>query len=217
VLRAWRRRPAVARLRRRRPGVRRLLAAGLAAAAASVALRMVAPEPPHGVVVVVAAHDLAAGRQLTAGDLRRSVWAPGTAPGLVVTDPARALGRSLAGPLTAGSPITAAGLLGPGLLAGQEPGRLAVVVPLTQPGLVGLVEAGDHVDVVSAATGTGAATDAVVLAERAASGGGWAGFGDAAEAGTVTGELVLGVDAAEAGALARAEAAGPLGIAVHSR
>lgn len=180
---------------------------------------MMAPPPARGVPVVVAAGDLAAGRLLSAGDLRRVLWAPGTAPRAVVTDPRAVIGRTLAGPLSAGSALTAAGLLGPGLLTGQPPGLLAVPVPVSGPDAAGLVEAGDHVDVVSGATGTVVATNAVVLARAAAAGGvdGWAGLGGTSSTGAAGGVLVLAVGGVEAGQLTKAQAAGPLTVAVHGR
>lgn len=120
----------------------------------ALALPRLAPAPAHRVRVVVAAHDLAAGRQLTDSDLRAALWAPGTAPRDGLHEPAQAAGRILAGPLSEGSPVTRAGLLGPGLLAGQEVGLLAVPVRLTGAAPTGLVEAGDRVDVLSAASGS---------------------------------------------------------------
>lgn len=214
-------------LRRRRPGLRRLLAAGLVAAAVAVALPRLAPAPAHRVRVLVAAHDLAAGRQLTDSDLRVASWAPGTAPRDELHEPAQAAGRVLAGPLTEGSPVTRAGLLGAGLLAGQEEGLLAVPVRLTAAAPKGLVEAGDRVDVLSAASGSAVATDAVVLAADLRTGadggpadldglGGSSGAG-AGWSGTAGPVLVLGVGLDAAERLTKAQAAGPLGVAVHPR
>jgi len=197
----------------------------------ALALPQLAPAPPHRLRVLVAAHDLAAGRQLTSTDLRVAAWAPGTAPRDELRTPGQAAGRILAGPLTEGSPITRADLLGPGLLAGQEVGLLAVPVRLTGPAPTGLVEAGDRVDVLSAASGSAVATDAVVLAadlraglDDGADGGpgafdkfGGASGGGGGWSGTAGAVLVLGVDLEAAEQLTKAQAAGPLGVAVHAR
>ena len=184
-------------LRRRRPGLRRLLAAGLLAGGAAVALPVLAPTPSPHPTVLVAAHDLAAGQVLSGSDLRRAAWAPGTVPGAAVRDAGAAVGRILSGPLTTGSPVTEAGLLGPGLLTGQDAGLLAVPVRLSEPMPAGLVRPGDRVDVLSGAGGSTVASDAVVLAAQPA--------------------LVLGVGLEAAERLAQAESVGPLGLAVQAR
>jgi pilus assembly protein CpaB len=197
------------------------------AAAVALALPTLAPAPAHRVRVLVAAHDLAAGRRLTSADLRVAGWAPGTAPRDGLGEPGQAAGRTLAGPLTEGSPVTRADLLGPGLLTGQEVGLLAVPVRLSGVAPSGLVQAGDRVDVLSAASGSAVATDAVVLAADlgpAADGGAGALDGFGGQSGGATGGsgtagavLVLGVGLDAAERLTRAQAAGPLGVAVHAR
>lgn len=214
-------RPVTVHLRRRRPGLRRLLAAGLVAGAAAAALPVLAPAPAPRVTVLVAARDLPAGLRLTPADVRVAAWAPGTRPRGAVPDASAATGQTLSAALSEGSPVTDAGLLGPGLLAGQAIGLLAVPIQLTGPAPAGLVQTGDHVDVLSGATGSSVATDAVVLAaDGRGAGDGSASLGALAggsgQAGGTT-LLVLAVGPEAAGRLTQAQAAGPLGLAVHAR
>jgi hypothetical protein len=106
-------------------------------------------------------------------------------------------------------------------------GLLAVPVRLTGPTPSGLVEAGDRVDVLSAASGSAVATDAVVLAadlragadagSGALDGFGGSSGGGAGWSGSAGPVLVLGVGLDAAERLTRAQAAGPLGVAVHAR
>jgi Flp pilus assembly protein CpaB len=98
--------------------------------------------------VLTAAHDLAPGTVLTAADLRRVGFAPGTVPAGVV-DAQQALGRTTVGPVREGEPITDARLLGAGLLDGR-PGLVAVPVRIGDPGAVGLLRVGDRIDVLAA-------------------------------------------------------------------
>jgi Flp pilus assembly protein CpaB len=127
------------------------------AAAAAVGLRILAPAPPRLVPVVVATHDIAAGHRLAAGDVRVAGWLPGTGPRRAVAQAAGAVGRVSAGPLAAGSAVTEADLLGPGLLTGQPPGLLAVPVRVAESAAAGLVRRGDRVDVIAVAGSGGAA------------------------------------------------------------
>ena len=127
-------------LRRRRP-----LAALLTAVAVTAGLQAAAGPGPSTVAVTVAARDLPAGAALAAGDLRTARFAPGSAPDGVVDDP---VGQVLAAPLRAGEPVTDARLVGPALTAGR-PGLVAVPVRLPDPGLVGLLDVGDRIDLVA--------------------------------------------------------------------
>jgi pilus assembly protein CpaB len=198
--------------------VRRLLSAGLVAAAAAVGLQVLAPPPPHLVPVVVAAHDLAAGRPVERGDLAVGQWAPGSGPDQASADAAAFVGRVTAGPVPGGAALTEADLLGPGLLAGQPPDLLAVPVRLGDPTPAGLVRSGDRVDLISGA-GAAVVSDVVVLADPASGPTAADGFGGlgtgAAASGGAGGVLVVGVFAGQAGRLAAAQSAGPLSLAVH--
>jgi Flp pilus assembly protein CpaB len=199
------------------------LSAGLVAAAAAVGMQMAKPATPASTSVVVAAHDIPAGQRLTASDLRASPWRPGTAPDERVRDVAAAVGRVSAGVLTAGSPVTTGQLLGPGLLHGQAPGLLAVPVRVPGAGATGLVHRGDRVDVLLGGSGDGGAGVGGV------GGSGSGGVEQAASGGTVVRSavvlaqpgragttLILGVSSGDAERLARAQAAGPLSVAVHA-
>ena len=204
-------------LRRRRPGVRRLLAAGLVAGAAAAGLPVLAPTPAPRVPVLVAAHDLAAGARLSEADVVLARWAPGTEPARVAQAPAAVVGRVAAGPVPRGAPVTDAELLGPGLLVGMEPGRLAVAVRLADPAAAALARRGDRVDLLTG-TGSGAVvTGVIVLAEPGPSGDDAGTFGSGSAGSAPSGALVIvAVTSGEAAELARAQANGPLSLAVHA-
>src|SRR4051794_34564128 len=97
-LRAGARRVRRAVLRRRR-----LLAALCALVAVWAGLRATAAPAPALVPVTVAAHDLGAGTVLGPGDVTTVGFAPATVPAGRVRDP---VGRTLAGPLRRGQPLT---------------------------------------------------------------------------------------------------------------
>jgi Flp pilus assembly protein CpaB len=106
------------------------------------------------VPVVVAARDLASGATLTSADLAVRRYPVAVAP----TGPTvRALGRTLAGPVTQGEPITGVRLVSPSLLSGY-PGLVALPVRLSDADAAGLLRAGDHVDLVAADARRGTAT-----------------------------------------------------------
>jgi Flp pilus assembly protein CpaB len=133
------------------------------------------------------------------------------------------VGRVAAGPIGRGAPVTEADLLGPGLLVGQDERRLAVPVRLADPAAAGLARRGDRVDLF-AATGSGAVVaDVVVLAEPGPAAGDEGGaslegpVGSAAVGAAAGGAVVIvAVTSGEAAELARAQAAGPLSLAVHA-
>lgn len=128
---------------------RRLLAAGLAAAAVAFAIEAASPGPPPRVKVPVAARDLDGGISLTAADLTTAAYAPGTAPeGLV--DTADAIGRVLAGPLRAGEPLTDRRLVGPELLNGWGEDLVAAPVRVADAGATTLIRPGDRITLLAA-------------------------------------------------------------------
>jgi Flp pilus assembly protein CpaB len=99
-------------------------------------------------MVLTAAHDLAAGVVVGAGDVRRAPYDPAGVP--EGTLPAAAVvGRTTTGPVRAGEPITDARLVEAGLLRGY-PGLVAVPVRIGDPGAVRLLRAGDRVDLLAA-------------------------------------------------------------------
>jgi Flp pilus assembly protein CpaB len=125
---------------------RRLLAGLLTAVAVAAGLHTATAAPPAQVSVLVAAHDLPAGRVVGAGDVRRVGFAPGSVPAGLARSPA---GRTLAAPLRAGEPLTDVRLVGPALTDGY-PGLTAVPVRLPDAGMAGLLRVGDRIDLVSA-------------------------------------------------------------------
>jgi Flp pilus assembly protein CpaB len=147
---------------------RRPLAALLAAVAVLVGLRVAAAPPPRTVDVQVAARDLAAGATISPTDLTTARLDPALVPHGVVDDPT---GATLAGPLRAGEPVTDVRVAGSSLAA-AHPGLTALPVRLPDAGVVGLLQAGDRVDVIATDPAAGSAsvlvTDALVLAVPAA-------------------------------------------------
>jgi len=155
------RRPGHGRtLRRALARRRRLLAAGLAAAAVAVGLPVLAPPDPVTVPVTVAASDLPAGRFLTGSDTTIERWPAENLPSGLLPAPE---GRRLASPLRRGEPVTDARLTGEGLLTGQSRNVLALPVRLADPASAELVRTGDRVDVLA-----GDPQDTPVPSERAA-------------------------------------------------
>jgi Flp pilus assembly protein CpaB len=140
-------------LARRRP-----LAAGCAAVAVLAGVHAARPPAGDTVAVTVAAHDLASGTVLGPSDVAARRFPAGSAP----TGPQiRVVGRTLAGPVRAGEPITDVRLVTPGLVAGF-PGRVALPVRIADGDAVGLLRVGDHVDLVAADPRSGSATYAAV-------------------------------------------------------
>ena len=99
--------------------------------------------------MLTAAHDLAAGVVVGSGDLRRAPYVPGSVPDGTLADAAAALGRTTAGPVRAGEPLTDARLVSASLLEGY-PGLVAVPVRIGDPGAVRLLRVGDRVDLLAA-------------------------------------------------------------------
>jgi Flp pilus assembly protein CpaB len=156
----------------RTAAARRVTAGVLVVLAGVAALR---PDPADGrAEVVVFAHDLAPGVELTAADLRIESRSKTTIPDGSQADPATLLGSTLAGPARRGEVITDVRLLSP-RLAEATAGPDARVVPLrlADAALLDLIRPGDVVDVLAAdsATPSGAvdeqprvvATNAVVV------------------------------------------------------
>ncbi|MDQ1540364.1 MAG: pilus assembly protein CpaB, partial [Actinomycetota bacterium] len=149
---------------------RRLIAAGLVGLAAALAVGALAPKPPPTVVVVTAAHDLAAGATLTAADLRPVAVPPSVVPAGAVFDAALIVGHQLSGPLRRGEPLTDV-RLDEGLLHRPGGGLVSVPVRLADIQAARLLRVGQRVDVLAANTSTepGAApTAAAVVAASVA-------------------------------------------------
>jgi Flp pilus assembly protein CpaB len=191
---------------------RRLLAAGLTAAAVATALGVVAPPPPATEAVVVAARDLPGGGVLRAQDLSVRRFSPGSAPAGSAAAPARLLGRVLAAPVRAGEPVTDVRMVGPGLVRGYGPGLVAAPVRIADADSVALVRVGDRVDVL-APDPRGqyppalAVADAPVVAVPR--------LGDEIGAGASGALLVLAVTSSQAQGLAQHAVLGPLVLALR--
>lgn len=132
---------------------RRLLAAGLAAAAVALTISAVRPAPPVTEAVLAAARDLPGGLALGHADLRRVELPPDAVPAGALRPGAAVAGQVLAGPMRSGEPLTDARLVGPTLLAGLAEGRgrfVAAPVRIADPAVVALLRPGDRVDVLAA-------------------------------------------------------------------
>lgn len=181
----------------RRFVLRRMVAAVLAATAVLGVLGTVREQAaPRSVPVVVARTDLAAGQRIAAGDVAIARWPAALAAGGMVSESDSVVGQVLAAPVGVGEALTPSRLIGPGLLAGQPPGSVAAVVPLSDPVARLLARPGTHVDVV-AGSGEVVARGAVVLAAPGPSPGVWSGGDDQ------PGSVVVALDAGAAPALAR--------------
>jgi Flp pilus assembly protein CpaB len=137
----------------RTTAARRIAAAALVVLAAVAALR---PNPADGRVdVVVFAHDLAPGVELTAADVRIESHSATAIPDGSQSDPATLVGLTLAGPARRGEVITDVRLLSP-RLAEATAGPDARVVPLrlADAALLDLIRPGDVVDVLAADAAT---------------------------------------------------------------
>jgi Flp pilus assembly protein CpaB len=134
---------------------RRVAAALLAVTALVLALRPGSPPPaddaPVGTPVVVAAADLAAGTVLSTADLALARLPPDLVPQGTVGEPARLVGRVLAGSTRSGEPLTDTRLVGAGLTVLLEPGQVAAPVRLADLAVAALVRTGDRVDVLASA------------------------------------------------------------------
>ena len=111
---------------------------------------------------MVAARALPAGHALTAADLVVQRLPATAVPAGSRAGPGEVAGRRLAGPVTAGEPITAARLLGRGLVTGLPSGMLAVPVSIADPHTADLVHAGDTVDLVAGPATTDLAGTSVI-------------------------------------------------------
>jgi pilus assembly protein CpaB len=143
---------------------RRLLATSLLLLAAVVWLR--GPTAPASgaadqVAVLAAAHDLGAGAVLQTTDIRLVRLDATVVPAGALRSPQLALGRTVAGAVRRGEPITDVRLVGPGLTSGlRQPEAVAVPVRLADSETAALLRAGDRVDLLAtAASGMEPPTD----------------------------------------------------------
>lgn len=127
---------------------RRLLAAGLAAAAVAFAIEAAKPAPPPSVEVMVAADDLAGGSTLSP-DRLTTARLPSAAVPKGVMERSEAIGHVLAGPIRAGEVITDRRLVGPDLVAGWGPDVVAVPVRLADAAATVYLDHGDRIDLLA--------------------------------------------------------------------
>ncbi len=127
---------------------RRHLAAALLMLSLALSLAVLAPDTEERIEVLVAAHDLPVGTTLREGDLRSQAVARSLVPEGTHDAAPPAPGSRLAIPVPAGTPVLPGMLIGPGLLAGLEPGSVAVPLRLDDEQTASLVRAGQLVDVV---------------------------------------------------------------------
>lgn len=144
---------------------RHLVAAACLALAVYLTLTMLRPPVPSGRPVLTLAADLPAGTVLTADDVRvRTVVDDAAHPGSL-SDPADAVGLSLAVALPAGATLLPTMLAGPGLAAGAPPGTVVVPVPVADAASARLARPGQRVTFVATTTdGAGSPGDAEVVA-----------------------------------------------------
>ncbi|HSV39533.1 MAG TPA: SAF domain-containing protein, partial [Nocardioidaceae bacterium] len=136
------------KLRRAVLGRRRLLAGVLAAVAVAASLRVVAGPPPPTAVVLTAARDLTSGTTVRRSDVQESTFLPESVP-TGTLDLEEIVGRTTAGPLRAGEPVTDVGLVRASVLDGY-PGLVAAPVRVGDADVVSLLRVGDRIDLVAA-------------------------------------------------------------------
>ncbi|MCZ1070670.1 RcpC/CpaB family pilus assembly protein [Rhodococcus sp. A5(2022)] len=131
--------------------VRRAIAAGLVGVAAVSAVTGGASDDRTR--TVVAARDLRPGRTLSVDDVTVVERDASQLPSGALTDPAEALGHTLAGPVPSGEVLVGVRMLGPRLAAATTGDSAARVVPvrLADPGVGDLLREGDLVDVLTVA------------------------------------------------------------------
>ncbi|MDO1477530.1 RcpC/CpaB family pilus assembly protein [Rhodococcus ruber] len=131
--------------------VRRAIAAGLVGVAAVSAVTGGASDDRTR--TVVAARDLRPGQTLTVDDVIVIERDASQLPSGALTDPAEALGHTLAGPVPSGEVLVGVRMLGPRLAAATTGDSAARIVPvrLADPGVGDLLREGDLVDVLTVA------------------------------------------------------------------
>ncbi|MGN6751422.1 MAG: SAF domain-containing protein [Intrasporangium sp.] len=157
-----------------------MAAAFLAAIAGFLGVTALTPRgsAAPGLPTVVAAHDLPSGVVLGADDLVVEPRPPVQRPETAVSEVDGVIGQVLAAPLTAREVLTTSRLRGPGMLAGQPQGTVAMSVPVLDPQAAG-VTAGSRVDLYASGSGERVASDVTVLATRVPEASAWSSGGAA--------------------------------------
>ena len=195
---------------------RRLLAAGLLAGSMAFALHALAPPPPPGVRVVVAARDVAAGAMLRSQDLRVESRPASAVPQGSLRLSREAAGRPVVSAVRRGEVLTDVRLVGPASLRGLGPGLVAAPVRVSDAETVALLAAGDVVDVLAANVDGGvearlvAAGARVLSVPRSPSTGFGASLGDGAL-------MLLATSSATAARLAAASVTDRLSVVVRGQ
>jgi Flp pilus assembly protein CpaB len=109
----------------------------------TTAVHALAPPEPATDRVPVAAHDLAAGHVVQAGDVVTVAWPRDRRPDGVLVTP---VGRVLVTAVRRGEPVTDVRVTGPGLLTGQPAGTVAVAVRLSDAAATALLAPGRRID-----------------------------------------------------------------------
>nr|WP_255727630.1 Flp pilus assembly protein CpaB [Nesterenkonia sp. DZ6] len=164
-----------------------------------------------------ASADIGAGERLSAAVMEEVQVDVAAVPRDYAVEAEQVLGRQVAVPLPAGALIHPDQLVGPGLLAGQDPGTVAVPVRPADPAMVALLTPGQRVDVLASSDiperGTSAqlvATAAPVLWSPQDDSENWLPSGT--EAGGV---VILAVDPATAESIAQATQEGRLHLSLR--
>lgn len=126
-----------------------LLAAGLLGLAATITVGRLQPPPPDLEAIVVADRSVVAGEPLTADDVRVVKIPPHTAPSDALHDPAEAVGRVLAVPVSEGTVLSAPVLVAPGGGPQGPAGTVVAAVRLGEPALAQILGPGMHVDLLA--------------------------------------------------------------------
>ncbi|MYM19968.1 hypothetical protein GSY69_08305 [Brevibacterium sp. 5221] len=198
----------------------RRIAAALCLGAAVALIAWLAIPRQAGTAVAVAAHDIASGTQLAAGDVEVRRYPAELVPTGAHASAQDLVGSTAGGALGAGSPITDAGLLAPGAQPAAA-GEVLVPVSVADEAAASVLRPGHHVRIYSTAEQKGTADggsdalpgasdgalvdDAVVAAVKRDAG--------SALAGGPSTVLTLAVPAKRAAALAASAGAG-LGFAL---
>lgn len=132
---------------------RRLLAAGLLAAAFALALHAVRPAPPDTVPALLAARDLAAGHHLGRSDVVVARRDAATLPAGALTAPTAASGSTLVSAVRRGEVLTDLRLLSARAVQALPDGLVATPVRIADPDAVALLVPGATVDVLAAGSG----------------------------------------------------------------
>lgn len=188
-------------------------------------LETLAPPEPETAQLVVAADDLTGGGRLDPSELRIARWPAALVPPGALRTVEEATGRTLAGAVGRGEPVTLLRLVGPRLADTlTQDGRVAAPVRLADADAAHLLRPGDLIDLVAASAGSAdplepaarGPADARVVAASAAVLAVPTGDGDSSLLGgtATTGGALLVVAVPRADALALAEAAvlGPLSV-----